>query len=377
MRAGKVLALCLFTTSIATTLAAQGLFLGDYRAYAAARITGINALPQASSYGNVTFYVLPVNWVRFRAQAGFLISDFAQFAQPDRTRDQSGEIDLEGLAFELPSVFGSKQSISLYSGYYDDLSSDSMLRSELKLTLDTPEFRSLPAGNIFLNDADAEGIGCAVLSHPFSTGLALGAYAWTNGVSNDLTEFSAAPRVVMHADFLKANAFAGIKMNIKNTSVKFRGGFSALLSAPSGQELYMQAGINQFSANEGEAIGKKVYVLFEPRLHFEWTDLSIAFFSSPVTSTTNSLLTGDYLGANALLAVGSIAKQGMRGGISVLGMIDPEDPGTVTPFTFSITPFYTFRVSENIIAVSVMMNPLVLQSPGAAVEAQISLKAAY
>jgi hypothetical protein len=252
-----------------------------------------------------------------------------------------------------------------------------MLRSELKLTLDTPEFRSLPAGNIFLNDADAEGIGCAVLSHPFSTGLALGAYAWTNGVSNDLTEFSAAPRVVMHADFLKANAFAGIKMNIKNTSVKFRGGFSALLSAPSGQELYMQAGINQFSANEGEAIGKKVYVLFEPRLHFEWTDLSIAFFSSPVTSTTNSLLTGDYLGANALLAVGSIAKQGMRGGISVLGMIDPEDPGTVTPFTFSITPFYTFRVSENIIAVSVMMNPLVLQSPGAAVEAQISLKAAY
>jgi hypothetical protein len=91
MRTGKVFALWLFTAISASSITAQSLFLGNYQADATAKISTGTSIPQASSSGDITFYVLPVNWVRFRAQASFsiTISRILPPTEPDHRRNRS------------------------------------------------------------------------------------------------------------------------------------------------------------------------------------------------------------------------------------------------------------------------------------------------
>ena len=65
-------------------------------------------------------------------------------------------------------------------------------------------------------------------------------------------------------------------------------------------------------------IDRNLYFLFEPRIFWNHADLALSFFSTP--SGTDST----FLGANILAGFGNLRKSGMRGGLSLLGCIDPE-----------------------------------------------------
>jgi len=129
-------------------------------------------------------------------------------------------------------------------------------------------------------------------------------------------------------------------------------------------------------------LGKNMYLLFEPRIHLEKADVVLSFFSSPVfPENMNRYIAVEaetnFLGANLLVATGDLDYNKWRFGASFLTSMDPEDPGTLTPFSFSVSPFYTMRISDYTLDITAVLKPLHLDDIREAGEIRILLKAVY
>ena len=85
----------------------------------------------------------------------------------------------------------------------------------------------------------------------------------------------------------------------------------------------------------------------------------------------------NFLGLNLLVATGNLDYNKWRAGASFLASMDPEDPGTITPFSFSISPFYTIRISDYTLDITAVLRPLHLDDIREAGEVRILLKAVY
>lgn len=136
-------------------------------------------------------------------------------------------------------------------------------------------------------------------------------------------------------------------------------------------QLYIEAVLNNYSLGNPR-IDRNVHILFEPRIKGEYQDVSFTFFYSPVEENNTN-----YLGANLLWGIGNMEKQKMRGGISLLGCFNPEDPGTITPFSFSVTPFYSIMKGDFIFQVAATLNPLLMNDYRTAGKIQATIKAVY
>lgn len=85
----------------------------------------------------------------------------------------------------------------------------------------------------------------------------------------------------------------------------------------------------------------------------------------------------NYLGINLLFATGNLDLNKWRTGISFLTSMDPNDPGKITPLSFSISPFYTQRISDYTLDIVAVIRPLNLDEISEAGEIRILLKAVY
>jgi hypothetical protein len=84
-----------------------------------------------------------------------------------------------------------------------------------------------------------------------------------------------------------------------------------------------------------------------------------------------------YIGINALLGVGNLAVNRVRGGLSLLGAIDPNDPADKTPFSLSATPFVEFLASDFLVGVRATVRPFEYGELESFADVQISVKAVY
>ena len=378
MRTAKALFIAIILLVIPRMAEAEGLFVADYGFSATGAIDSATAKPTAKSKADITVYFAPANWIRLRGIGEFDISDLPAFFNPHGGDARKGVITSGGVALEFTPDTPSTTKLALFSGVYGDLASDGLSREMLRRRCDNPEFYDLPFGNLFVSDTKIDETGLELAYNPGSGPLATSFCYSVNLGSADPLENTASVALAYGGALVYMNAYAGVIVQSETSmSLQFRGGLTALMTAPSGNELYVFVGMNRFSPTNMQEAGKKLYLMFEPRLHFGLADLSLSFFSSPVSLEDTPTYNGNYIGSNILVAFGNLNREGMRGGLSVMGMFNPEKPGTLTPFTCSITPFYTMKVSETSLQLAAVLNPFALQNIGNAIELRISIKAVY
>ncbi len=337
--------------------------------------------PIVVTEGSVSGRFIPVSWLNVRGGVSFFVADSEEFFSPLKEEATPGD-----LLFDNASVFArlplaTPAGLTVFTGTFDDPSSDTLLRDWLKRSIDAPEFHDLPAGMPFSSESKIEGTGLMIATVPGDSAWANGVYAYWNGRNGSESIFTGDARVAATGDLFAINAFAGISMQSEESRNTFRGAFTALLAGESGNELYLTMGLGNSEFGDSE-MGRRLYLVFEPRIYWERADLALAFFSSPVfpanaVSSVPEDSESVYLGANALVGFGNLDTDGMRAGVSFLGSINPDDPGSVTPFSFSVTPFYSMMISDFQFTLSSAIKPLSLDDPGTAIEICLSLKAVY
>lgn len=327
--------------------------------------------PAATAGGTLSGRFVPVNWLRFKAGASFLAYDAINFLHPSPQKNVPGILAFSGASVSLPEFYDSPLNFTAFTGIYDDPASDSLLRDLLKTEIREPEFLSMPTGNGFHGETEIQGTGLAMTANPMKSGSCLGLYAYWNSLTGDDSALTGDIRFARVDDLYRVNLFTGFTIGLSDATQRLRGGVSSILVSPSGNELYIGAGLratkpvfNRFADN--------LYFIFEPRLVRDNADLSFAFFSAP--SGTEGY-ESTYLGLNTLAGFGNLKRSGIRGGFSVLASIDPAQPKTVTPFTFSISPFCSMMVRDFLLNLTIVINPLLLDDPETMGLIQLGIKA--
>jgi hypothetical protein len=337
--------------------------------------------PLVVTAGSVSARFIPASWINIRGGVSFLLADTGKFFSPLRENATPGILLFDNASVFMRIPVETPTGLTVFTGTFDDPSSDTLMRDWLKRSIPAPEFHELPAGMPFSSESKIEGTGLLLANVPGAANWANGFYAYWNGQNGSEAILTGDARAAAVGDLFAVNAFAGLSTQLGETRNTLRGAVTALLSGESGNELYVSMGIRNVEPGDSE-IGRQIYLVFEPRIRWERADLALTFFSSPVfPGNAVSYVPEDsrsvYLGANALLGFGNLDADGMRAGVSFLGSINPEDPGSVTPFSFSVTPFYSMMVSDFKCTLSSAIKPLSLDEPGTAIEICLSLKAVY
>jgi len=373
--------LLLFFLFFSTLLWASDFSLAGFDLVSVGFVPEGDDTPILATKASVSARFIPADWINFRAGLSCELPDTVDFFNtlPDRGTD--GVLSFDNASINFRPALSIPVGLSAFTGEFDDPSTDTLLREYLKETLDTPEFHELPAGAAFSSESEINGTGVLVACVPGNANAVTGLYAYWNGEQGSDAIYTGDARVAMAGDLVRFNAFAGISCQPSEAEASFRGALTAIFSADTGYELYVSAGIRN-AQSFGSRIDRDLHLIFEPRVRWEKADLALSFFSSPAFPE-NSLSDPDvesesnYLGANALVGFGNLDTQGMRGGISLLGSINPEDPGTVTPFSFSVTPFYSMMISDFQLTLSAAIKPLLMDEIDTAMEICISMKAVY
>ncbi|HQB88320.1 MAG TPA: hypothetical protein PLJ76_04845 [Treponemataceae bacterium] len=324
---------------------------------------------------------VPVHWVQLHVSTLFYITDTAAFLYNLNGQTDIGFVQFDGADLTFPGIGGGPWSMILFTGYLDNPASDSLFREYLKMEIEEPEFHGLPAGMAFSPESEIRGTGVALTGAPQNANVVTGLYAyWNDHTGNDVA-YSFDARVGVAGQILVATVYGGVTLPGDGGKAVFRGGIASLARSGQSYELYAEAGLRQFDSGM-EDLGKNMYLLFEPRMYLGKADVFLSFFSSPVFPENMGRniaveAENNFLGLNLLVATGNLDYNKWRAGASFLASMDPEDPGTITPFSFSISPFYTIRISDYTLDITAVLRPLHLDDIREAGEVRILLKAVY
>ncbi len=364
-----------------TFLGAQSLSLADFRVQTTGYLPEGATQPLFVSTGLVSGRFVPAGWLQLKAQTSLSIPDTVAFFHPIPGSNIPGIITFDGFSVKLPTFLDSPLDVSLFTGYFDDPASGSLLREYLKIEIEQSEFHQKPAGIAFSPDTGMTGTGIALSTIPGNRNIITAFYGYwnTRTDANAVSTFDL--RLAATTDLFQVNTFGGVSIALNAGTATLRGGVTALFGTGSKNELYTEIGIRSFTPGSAES-ERNLYVLFEPRIRWDSADLALSFFSSPVFPAN---LPGyvipdsqsNYLGANILAGFGNLKINRMRGGLSLLGSINPADPGSFTPFSLSISPFYSIRFSDFVFDITAVIKPLLIPDPYSMGELQLRLKAVY
>lgn len=337
--------------------------------------------PVFAAGGIIAGRFLPAYWIRLRVAARFEITDTAEFFYGLDKETDEGSFTFDGADITFPSLNGTSWSCILFTGFLDDPSSDSLLREFLKVRMDEPEFHGLPSGMAFSPESEIRGTGIGLAGLPGNANTAAGMYSYWNDRIGDDAAGSFDLRIGIAGRVLLVTAYGGGTFQANGNNAVFRTGIASLANPGKPYQLYAEAGLKKFDSGSSD-LGKNMYLLFEPRMYFDNAEIALSFFSSPVfpeNAPSHMAIEAEnnYIGLNFLLAFGNTDYRKWRSGISLLASMDPENPGSLTPFSFSISPFYTIRLSDYTLDITAVINPLHLDDIRDAGEIRLLFKAVY
>lgn len=360
-------------------LEAQIISLADFRLETDGVVPEGTEQPQFATRGTLAGRFVPVSWIHIRAQTSLSITDTELFFHPLPENAIPGTLNFDGANIYLPSMLDSPLNFSIFTGFFDDPSSDSLLRDLLKIEIPSPEFHGKPAGMAFSPENRITGTGLALTTVPGNQNSVLGMYGYWNARTDSEASSTFDIRFGAVTNSLQFNTFGGISVLLNSATANLRGGLTSLFGAGTNNELYTEIGIRRYSFGASDN-DRYMYFLFEPRLHLNKTDLVLSFFSSPILQTDTSgalAVNGNYLGGNILAGYGNLRAERFRLGMSLLSALNPENPGTLTPFSFSVSPFYSVMISDFLFDVTTIIKPLMFETPYSMIELMLSLKAVY
>lgn len=362
-------------------LAAQMASLAELRMDAFGRMQEDPIKALISTEGLAAARFAPADWLYFRAQCSFAIPDTVAFFQPVSSEREWGYLAFDGASAHYRYDVDFPAEVAFFTGEFEELGTDTLVRAFLKVDIPSPEFREYSPGAAFSPDTRIEGTGLSFSSLPGNRAVAFAVYLSWNGNEDDRSIVAGDMRLAGALESLRFDAFAGAAFEIGTTDPAYRAGATALFLTGSGNALYAECGLRRFTWGDSN-LGEKLYALFESRLRWESADLTLSFFSSPsfpenvpVTIVVDPDTT--YIGINALIGVGNLAVNRVRGGLSLLGAIDPNDPADKTPFSLSATPFVEFLASDFLVGVRATVRPFEYGELESFADVQISVKAVY
>lgn len=329
----------------------------------------------------VGFTAIANERVRVGMRAALALPDTEGFFWRADGEREAGFILFEGANITIVDGPDSAASLTAFTGYLDNPASSSLLRSHLKTDLEPSEFHGMPAGMPFAPQTEIRGTGIASIVDSPSAGAAGAFYGYWNERTGDDAAYSLDARIAADGSFAAVNAFLGAALRPRGNDWAIRGGATALFRSSQGSGLYVEAGTKAQTADPDE-VAKSLYFLFEPRFSAGLFDFALSFFSAPVAADDNESAIaaeyeGSFLGFNALIAAGRMKEHGFRAGLSLLGCVDPDDPGTVSPLTFSVTPFASMMLSDYEASLAAVIKPLNVDHPSKAGELRVTIKAVY
>lgn len=320
---------------------------------------------------------VPLPSVRLNASIACLVPDAVRFFHVDDAELTPGYLFFNGASLEFPSLAGSDLNGIVFSGFYDDLSSESLMRTTLKSGIERPFIPSSLYILSFSRPDPVDGTGIGAHFNPWRGNSALGLYSYWNGrIDSGMTVRNDA-QIAVNAPSIRLNAFAGMRLKTLTADVKLRGGFTASLGDPKGNEFYAELGVGDVTPGSG--MEREMYMLFEPRIHRERSEFAFAFFSSPTAAASpfEPDQSGTTLGTNLRLSFGSLDLDRMKGSIAATAAFDPERPGTVTPLNMSVGPSFSCLISDYRLDACVELFPFRLDDMSTAGVFTLSLKAVY
>lgn len=362
---------CLILLFFTAYVGAQDVSLSGFSLNSAGHLENGSYVPVFASAGSFSGRFVPADWIRLTAGISLYTDDTAYFLHPSPEKNKSGTVTFDGASVMAPRFLGGDLNFTAFTGTYDDAASGSLLRELLKVELASPEFLEMPAGSTFDPETWIEGTGLAMTTVPYNGNSVLGMYLYWNSMTGTDSQITGDIRLGMSGDLFRFNVFSGFSTETNQFGIYYRGGFSSVLVSPEGNELYAEAGLRTTEPGFSQ-LSRNLYFLFEPRLVWDHADLAFTFFSAPLTSDG---VDSTFLGANILAGFGNLKRAGIRGGFSILGSIDPAQPSTLTPFSFSVSPFCTFKIRDLLLNMTLVINPLLLDDLETMGEIKVSLKA--
>jgi len=324
---------------------------------------------------------MPLSFFRLDSELKLHSIDSARFFHPIDEYTIPAQLTLNSAVLRFTLRSQGELQTGLFSGYLDSCISEYLLRTYLKDHLKPTEFRDNLPGRVFQPLTPIKGIGFFVEGTPAASGIAAGIYAHWNARKNQESAWSADLRLSGSHDLLSHTLFYGTTFLEKELQFLHRAGVATLLGSGSGTELYAEFGISRYEIGETDP-GTKMFFLFEPRLTGNISHLALTFFALPVypENIPTSLpadTEGTYAGLNLLLAFGNPDKHRFQGGLNVLTTINPDDPDTVTPFSFVASPFVSMRVGSFIFDTRFNIRPLKFKQPVRVIESQLGFKVVF
>lgn len=285
-------------------------------------------------------------------------------------------------SINFPSITGLPLSLSFFFGKYDELGSFSILREHVKsLASSSPSMKSYPA-NIFRPNLDVKGLGLALYGAA-SNGFYTGFYTYWNAKNQDAFVYTNDFRFGFSYSTFSFESFLGFVAKKNAGDFRLKAGLVGNIDIDE-YELFFEMGFAElaFQKMSFAHLASQFYVLFEPRVQREFFNASVSFFMSspfqlPKDLESKKLRNTNFLGFNLLFGFGNLEMHKMNGGFSLLTAVNLFNITEVTPFTFSIAPFFTFSLHELEFNMRMPINPLLYKDLKRAVTFEFSIKAVY
>ncbi len=281
----------------------------------------------------------------------------------------------------FPSIKGLPLSVSLFFGKYDELSSDSILREHVKRSVPNSAFaRGYPA-NVFRPDLAIGGLGLAVYGVA-PNGFYSGFYgSWNTKASKDFALTNDFRVGFVYSAFI-FESFIGFISKQTVEDSKLRSGVMASVEMEDAQ-LLLKMGLANIPIQKVlslKDLASHLYLLVEPGIKRDFFDMALSFFlSSPFQLPKDLEKIGvrgnNFVGLNLLLGFGNLEMYRLHGGISLLTALSLPNVAEITPFTFSIAPFFTFVLSDFEFNLKMPFNPLFYNDLRRSVVFEFSVKA--
>jgi len=290
--------------------------------------------------------------------------------------------DFLNASVNFPSIMGKRISLSLFFGKYDELGSDSILREHLKSSASASVFMKSYPANVFRPNLDISGVGLALYGAT-ANGFYTGFYSHWNAKTNEDLTYTNDLRFGFSYSSFSFESFIGFLAKREASDFRVRMGLMGSISIEE-YELFFEMGLARLSLqNLGwEEINSQFYVLFEPRITRPLFNVAVSFFMAspfqlPNDLESKELRATNFIGFNLLIGLGNLEEHKVNGGVSLLTSVNLLNFTEVTPFTFSIGPFITAKVSDVELSLKIPFNPLMYADLRRAVMAQFSVKAVY
>lgn len=287
-----------------------------------------------------------------------------------------------GASINFPNIKNKTISMNLFTGFYDRLGSDSILQEHLKTAMPEPAFRKNYPASAFRPPNSVEGLGFSVYGAGIS-GIYSAFYSyWNERLGNDF-KFIIDGRLGGSFSFVNLDFFGEAAIPQKITNTELKTGITMLFFTDSYYEFFAEIGLNKipvtyFSVNN---FISNFYASFEARIKKGIFNTNIACFTAPVfnlpVGVSDKTKDMHFIGFSYMMSFGNITVSRMEGGLSLLACINPQQPAIITPFSFSISPSFTFRIDRAEIDLRLPINPLMYNDLKQMFAGQVSVKAVF